>query len=330
MASTYYNISMRNASKNKNNDLISIGMPVHNGDKYLAKSIKSILQQSYKNIELFIADDASSDESQIICNSYAKNDKRIKFFIHKKNIGSIANFNYVLSNAKGEYFMWAAQDDLRIQDALKQLVLLLKKYPSASVAVSNYRNLSAEDKTYVVYPNIFYNNRCSQLQSILSFLETNNLSYFYGLWRTKVLKKINGYHIDSRPIFKSSDVVTIFRGLLEGKFVYTSQVLFYKRDTGLYTNRYKMINQFSNSSIVRKKVLQYVLFPLFYVYDVLFEQYYNITSNFSLQEKILISIHLVVRYLKNNVMFLKDLGIGFLSILQNFNSIMSHENTRVS
>lgn len=93
--------------------LVSIGMPVYNSELTIHKAIKSIVSQDYKNIELIISDNASTDETEKICRSLAKKDARIKYFRNKQNIGPLLNFQFVLKESKGDYFMWAAGDDIR-------------------------------------------------------------------------------------------------------------------------------------------------------------------------------------------------------------------------
>jgi len=91
--------------------LVSIGMPVFNGEKFLEKSISSLLNQTYQNFELIISDNASTDKTPQICNNFAKKDRRIKYIRQGENFGSIWNFNLVLEKAESKYFMWASADD---------------------------------------------------------------------------------------------------------------------------------------------------------------------------------------------------------------------------
>ncbi len=296
------------------NKLISIGMPVYNGEKNLKEAITSILSQSYKNLELIIADDSSTDRSREIYEQFAKKDKRIKIFRHKKNIGSILNFNFVLEKARGKYFMWAAQDDIREQSALKELIRLHNEFPDAVLAVSHYKNLF-NNKKYVVYPKATINNNQTIIISLANFLKSSNLSFFYGLHKTANLKKSGGYLRDSRPYFKSSDFLTIYKVLLNGKFVYTSKVLFYKRDTGLFTNQFEIIKNLRFDSLVFNKILRYLFFPLFYSYDFVYGTYYLSKSNFPYWEKIIIEWYLMKNTVSRFVGFFGSIlkGIFYLT-----------------
>ena len=91
---------------------ISIGMPVYNGAKYIGQALDSLLAQTFFDFELIISDNASTDDTETICKSYERLDSRIRYVRQAKNLGALANFQFVLDQAKGQFFMWAAADDL--------------------------------------------------------------------------------------------------------------------------------------------------------------------------------------------------------------------------
>src|SRR5688572_10868700 len=93
------------------NPRVSIGLPVYNGENYLAEAIDSILAQTFEDFELIISDNASTDRTQEICEAYAAKDGRIRYYRSEVNKGSAWNFNRVFELARGEYFKWAAHDD---------------------------------------------------------------------------------------------------------------------------------------------------------------------------------------------------------------------------
>ena len=95
---------------------VSIGMFVYNGDSCIQDAIESILNQSVKEFELIISDNASTDKTEEICRKYASQDNRIRYIRQLENIGATANCLVVLDQAVGEYFMWAAHDDIKSDD----------------------------------------------------------------------------------------------------------------------------------------------------------------------------------------------------------------------
>jgi glycosyltransferase involved in cell wall biosynthesis len=253
----------------KNAPLVTIGMPTYNGQEYISIALDALLSQSYSQFEIIISDDASTDKTQQICQEYATRDERIHFIKQNRNLGFVKNFNYVLDKAKGDYFMWAGQDDLWDKNFVATLLELLQNNPNTVLAMSNFQNIH-EGKKYFVYKKTHFNNTWSKYKTLIHFLKTTNLSYFYGLYKTSALKKAGGYHADSRPIAKSSDYVTIFRTLLDGKMVYTKEILFFKRDTGLYTNRYLAVRNNLLSRQTVYKIKRFLFYPLFYIYDAVY------------------------------------------------------------
>jgi len=90
---------------NKFNLKLSIGIPVFNGEKFLRQCLDSLLTQTFANFELIISDNASDDSTSDICNEYSKKFKNFRYFKQKKNMGIKWNFNFVLEQAKCNYFI---------------------------------------------------------------------------------------------------------------------------------------------------------------------------------------------------------------------------------
>ena len=102
-------------------NLVSILIPVYNGEEYLEETVSSILNQSYKEFELIIINDGSSDNTKVICDNLEKFDKRIRI-IHKENTGVSHTRNVALDNARGKYIAFIDSDDSVHKDYLKILV----------------------------------------------------------------------------------------------------------------------------------------------------------------------------------------------------------------
>lgn len=108
----------------KKKSLVSIIVPAYNAEKFIDKCIRSVLNQSYPNLELILVDDGSTDETGKICEEYASKDTRVRV-IHKKNSGVSAARNMGLSSAIGEYVVFLDSDDWLDEDIVE---LALKKY----------------------------------------------------------------------------------------------------------------------------------------------------------------------------------------------------------
>ena len=91
---------------------VSVGLPVYNGAKYLHQSVQSLLRQDFEDFELLISDNASTDETEEICRSYAAKDSRIRYRRNRTNIGSARNYRMVFESARGEFFKWCSHDDV--------------------------------------------------------------------------------------------------------------------------------------------------------------------------------------------------------------------------
>ena len=108
-----------------NKPRVSIGMPVFNGENYLAEALDSLLTQTFSDFELIISDNASTDKTEEICRAYAVRDQRIRYFRNQENLGASRNYNRVFELSSGEYFKWAAHDDLCAPEFLGRCVDVL-------------------------------------------------------------------------------------------------------------------------------------------------------------------------------------------------------------
>jgi glycosyltransferase involved in cell wall biosynthesis len=101
---------------------LSIGLPVYNGESYLAESLDSLLGQTYAEFELIISDNASTDATAEICRHYARQDSRIRYIRQGRNIGCAPNHNFVVAEAKGELFKSASHDDVYAQSLIERCI----------------------------------------------------------------------------------------------------------------------------------------------------------------------------------------------------------------
>lgn len=126
-------------NRNEDNSLVSIIVPVYNAEKYLYICIQSILQQSYSDFEIIIVDDGSTDSSRVICDGFAKRDKRIRV-IHKNNEGVSEARNDALKIAKGKYVAFIDADDFITQNYICELMLAITR-ADADIAIGGYEKL---------------------------------------------------------------------------------------------------------------------------------------------------------------------------------------------
>ncbi len=113
---------------------ISIGLPVYNGEKFITEAIESILAQTFEDYELIISDNHSTDRTEEICRQYAAKNPSIRYYRQNQNRGAAWNFNHVFQLARGEYFKWAAADDVCEPNFLARCTEVLDRDPSVVLA----------------------------------------------------------------------------------------------------------------------------------------------------------------------------------------------------
>lgn len=114
---------------------VSIIIPVYNVEKYICKCLDSVVNQTYRNLEIIINNDGSTDSSMEICKTYAQSDERIKLY-SQENKGLSAARNAVLPKITGDYFFFLDSDDWIMPDAIEKMVRLKQHYNADCVAVN--------------------------------------------------------------------------------------------------------------------------------------------------------------------------------------------------
>jgi len=125
---------------------LSIGLPVFNGERFLAEAIRSVIEGSYGDWELIISDNASSDGTAAIARSFAEADGRIHYRRNATNIGPLPNFNRVFRAARGEYFKWLAYDDLCGPELLTRCIEVLDRDPSIILCSARYVEIDEDGR----------------------------------------------------------------------------------------------------------------------------------------------------------------------------------------
>ncbi len=130
---------------------LSIGLPVFNGENYLAAALDSLLGQSFSDFELIICDNASTDRTPEICRVFAASDKRIHYHHNGTNIGAAGNYNRTLSLSRGEYFKWASHDDVCHPDFLEKCVEVLDTRPDVVLCHSRSEGIGSRGEVKGYY-----------------------------------------------------------------------------------------------------------------------------------------------------------------------------------
>jgi glycosyltransferase involved in cell wall biosynthesis len=131
---------------------VSIGLPVYNGDEFLEQAIESLLGQTFTDFELLISDNASSDRTEEICRRFAARDPRVQYWRNPRNVGGMRNANLTFERARGEYFRWAAHDDICGPTMIERLVAELDGRPDVAVVFAAAVAIDAHGEPLKGYP----------------------------------------------------------------------------------------------------------------------------------------------------------------------------------
>lgn len=133
--------------------LVSIGLPTYNRPELLERALLLLVSQTYRNIEIIVSDNASPDgRVGQVAEGYARNDRRVRYYRQERDIGILANAEFVLRKAYGEYFTWVSDDDWRSPEFVEVLVSLLERNPGVDMAFCDYRAVTESGAAAAGYP----------------------------------------------------------------------------------------------------------------------------------------------------------------------------------
>ena len=205
--------------------LLSIGLFVYNGERFLEEVLQSILSQTFTDFELIISDNASTDRTGEIAQAYAERDDRIRYYRNEKNMGAGWNVRRVYELATGKYFKWAAADDLLEPDLLRRCVEILECDPDCVVAYARTKQIDENGtfiKNYVTPVKADSNDPVARFREML--LVNHNCYQIFGVMRISAL-----HQIPAQGSYMSSDRVLLARMSLLGRFYEVPEYLFISR-----------------------------------------------------------------------------------------------------
>lgn len=211
-----------------NKPQVSIGMPVYNGERFLKEALDSILAQTFEDFELVISDNGSTDRTQEICRAYADKDPRISYYRNEQNLGGARNFNRVFELSRGEYFKWAAHDDVCAPEFLERCIRVLDQDASVVVCYPKTRLINELGETLDEDCDDDLRTDSSKPQERfhdLISVDPHRCLQLHGVIRTNTLTMtpLNGNYSDS-------DKVLLVKLALLGQFHEIPEYLFFNRD----------------------------------------------------------------------------------------------------
>lgn len=181
--------------------LVSVGVPVRNGGASLARALSCLEAQTYSRIEVLISDNCSDDETWAVCSDFARRNRCWKIMRQVKPVTALCNFEYVLRQSKGEYFLWLAHDDWRPETSIEELVAAAVSTPSASLIIGDVYAFSRSDKPEILKT---HTEKLSAINikpfiSKALYMRNNRCIPLYGMHQAKLLKSYDWIDLEYGP-----------------------------------------------------------------------------------------------------------------------------------
>jgi glycosyltransferase involved in cell wall biosynthesis len=210
--------------------LVSIGLPVYNGENFVAEAIQCVLDQTFSNWELIICDNGSTDRTATICRDYADHDDRIRVYQNERNMGLAFNFNEAFRLSRGRYFKWITHDDLFMPGLLESCIDELEKdqrvvmvFPMICYVDASGRRLRGQNSELsILGPTA--ESRVHKLMA-LEMQSTDVFWSLYGLVRSDVLRETG-----LMGLYNGSDQVLLLEFALRGCLKQIGKELFLRRE----------------------------------------------------------------------------------------------------
>lgn len=179
---------------------VTVGMPVRDGAPMIERALRTVLDQTHANLAVVISDNVSSDSTPDICRRIARADARVTYFRQASAITAWENFEFVLRQARTEYFMWAAHDDLRSVDYVERLLAALAARPDAVLAYGACAQFCNPETAFEQSPQPYdrTTNGRPYYGRLRQAIATGG-SEIYGLHRTSVIKAYDWEDSDFAP-----------------------------------------------------------------------------------------------------------------------------------
>jgi len=200
------------------NPLVTVGIPTFNRPRLLARALRAVARQDYVDLEVLVADNATpGEDTSRVVDSFAGSMPNLRYVKHQSDIGSVRNFMHLLQAARGEYFMWLADDDEISPNYVSALVALLERNPDASSAAGHWMLMQNEHEGRLMPTSHYPQTR--PFARALRFIWGSDDAFFYALHRTAVLRlaRVRGYWWPNRSVLLNWAYVFLLDLVLRGR-----------------------------------------------------------------------------------------------------------------
>lgn len=204
---------------------VSVGIPVYNGERYLEVAIRSVLAQTWGDLELVICDNCSTDRTPEICRTYAGQDARVRYLRNERNIGAAGNFRRAFHESRAPMFRWLCSDDQIGPSSVEKCLRLLQARPDAAIVCSRAEFVDEHGamlKPYHAVQAITHDDAYERFRAAFECDPWCNS--VYGLIRRSTLLR-TALH---QP-FPAADKALIVELAIHGKILEIDEVLFFRR-----------------------------------------------------------------------------------------------------
>jgi glycosyltransferase involved in cell wall biosynthesis len=213
---------------------VSIGLPVYNDDRFLTQTLDCLLSQTHRDFELIICDNCSTDKTEEICRTYANKDPRIRYHRNPTNIGVSRNFNLSFHLSRGEYFKWAAANDLCAIDMIERCIEVLDRRSDAVLCFAKTRIIDENGvirEDYNDQLDLQFDEPSERFQRLLRNIIMVNVPY--GLIRSSTLRRTR-----LEQPYSNSDVAFLAELVLYGTFLEVPDTFFFRRMFEISAHKY--------------------------------------------------------------------------------------------
>ncbi len=273
--------------------LVTIGIPTYNRPSELKKAINSVIHQNYKNLEIIISDNCSSNkEVEKLCLEYSKKDKRIKYFRQKENIGMARNGEFLLNNARGEYYLWCMDDDWISANFINVAIDFLIKNKDYSIV---FGNMNVYNKDYILIKKCiqFSFDEVNYEERLLKYTQTAIISSLsFGLLKTELMK--NAYTSKMRL---PEDWIFMMKTLSDGKGKYIPNISYNALNNGSSQNIESLKIAFNLPNLTQDNFWNIMSENI--VESIIFDDFYQ--DKLSKEERISLALSINNSLMKNNI-----------------------------
>jgi len=209
---------------------VTMGLPVYNGENFVAEAIACARAQTYTDWELVISDNCSTDRTLSICRAFAEQDDRIRVYSNPRNLGVASNYNRVFELARGRYFRWVAHDDLFGAEFVERCVRVLETDDRAVLAFPQLVHVDAAGNPLRRQTAALTIDDVEATERILHLmqLETSGEDIFwaqFGLIRRSALERTS-----VMGLYSGGDQVLLLELVAQGTFAQIPEDLFFRRE----------------------------------------------------------------------------------------------------